>query len=276
MSEHEKQQQEITFLKRLTEDEKRALNTAKEFQCLKCGWVGRDASDTRRHIRTIHLQERTFPCTQCLSKFSTKAKLVRHEMSVHVTKDKADVRNFSCHLCSKTFRHQDTLASHLKDVHLQVKPFVCTFLNCSRRFARQSFLDRHVRTHTNERPYECMYCHQTFKRSDHLIAHQENNNGQACIKVQEKKREKEKEQEKSNNVSLPVPISSIPQTESNKWVSPTTLLAPTALMLPSSSFDAVPDIIHHANQKMRVWMQTQNHHSEIGETQLISETKKNL
>ena len=42
---------------------------------------------------------------------------------------------------------------------------------CGREFTRQSSVNRHMRTHTGERPYERDVCHKTFTRNHLLVAH---------------------------------------------------------------------------------------------------------
>ena len=42
---------------------------------------------------------------------------------------------------------------------------------CGREFTRQSSVNRHMRTHTGERPYERDVCHKTFTRNHLLVGH---------------------------------------------------------------------------------------------------------
>lgn len=49
--------------------------------------------------------------------------------------------------------------------------FSCPLLSCGRLFKRLEHLKRHVRTHTQERPYECTRCSKRFSRSDNLTQH---------------------------------------------------------------------------------------------------------
>ncbi len=48
---------------------------------------------------------------------------------------------------------------------------VCTVSGCLMRFTRSDELTRHLRIHTNTRPYICSYCSRAFTRSDHLKTH---------------------------------------------------------------------------------------------------------
>ena len=42
---------------------------------------------------------------------------------------------------------------------------------CGREFTRQSSVNRHMRTHTGERPYERDVCHKTLTRNHLLVGH---------------------------------------------------------------------------------------------------------
>jgi len=53
----------------------------------------------------------------------------------------------------------------------QQKGFSCPLFACQRVFKRLEHLKRHVRTHTQERPYECTRCAKRFSRSDNLTQH---------------------------------------------------------------------------------------------------------
>lgn len=48
------------------------------------------------------------------------------------------------------------------------KSHSCPIPSCGRLFKRLEHLKRHVRTHTQERPYVCNYCSKAFSRSDNL------------------------------------------------------------------------------------------------------------
>ncbi|KAJ9144672.1 Early growth response protein [Pleurostoma richardsiae] len=49
------------------------------------------------------------------------------------------------------------------------RALVCSW--CSQSFSKQEHLDRHVRTHTREKPFSCHICRKAFSRNDTLLRH---------------------------------------------------------------------------------------------------------
>ncbi|AWO97315.1 putative E3 SUMO-protein ligase EGR2-like [Scophthalmus maximus] len=61
---------------------------------------------------------------------------------------------------------------------LKVKPFPCSVPGCERRFSRSDELNRHVRIHTGQKPFQCTICARSFSRSDHLTTHTRTHTGE--------------------------------------------------------------------------------------------------
>ncbi|CAL4132318.1 unnamed protein product [Meganyctiphanes norvegica] len=61
--------------------------------------------------------------------------------------------------------------SRLNDQEDEERPFLCTSKGCSRAFARNEELTRHLRIHSGQRPFLCPTCSRRFVRRDHLSKH---------------------------------------------------------------------------------------------------------
>ncbi|XP_071400949.1 early growth response protein 1-like [Centroberyx affinis] len=61
---------------------------------------------------------------------------------------------------------------------VKVKPFPCSVQGCERRFSRSDELNRHVRIHTGQKPFQCTICSRSFSRSDHLTTHTRTHTGE--------------------------------------------------------------------------------------------------
>uniref|UniRef100_A0A1A8RMV2 C2H2-type domain-containing protein n=1 Tax=Nothobranchius rachovii TaxID=451742 RepID=A0A1A8RMV2_9TELE len=61
---------------------------------------------------------------------------------------------------------------------LKSKPFPCYVQGCERRFSRSDELNRHVRIHTGQKPFQCTICARSFSRSDHLTTHTRTHTGE--------------------------------------------------------------------------------------------------
>nr|AAG49739.1 STE12a [Cryptococcus neoformans var. neoformans]AAN75614.1 STE12 [Cryptococcus neoformans var. neoformans] len=57
-----------------------------------------------------------------------------------------------------------------------VRVFNCPYDFCKRPFKRFEHLRRHVRCHTDDRPFTCDICHRTFTRRDNLAQHAKTHN----------------------------------------------------------------------------------------------------
>ena len=78
------------------------------------------------------------------------------------------VKPYKCKICDASFRTPSTLKGHLiQHVDCKHKCNVCG-LKCS----TSGKLKIHMRTHTNEKPYQCSFCPNTFKQQSVLKVHE--------------------------------------------------------------------------------------------------------
>ena len=89
--------------------------------------------------------------------------------------DPNDMQLFSCSWCIKSFRKKHNLKRHLK-VHTEEKPYNCSL--CDKSFADSERLKIHLRVHTGEKPFSCSECSKTFAHIQSLKHHKRIHTGE--------------------------------------------------------------------------------------------------
>ncbi|KAM3587540.1 uncharacterized protein V6R79_008686 [Siganus canaliculatus] len=131
--------------------------------CPVCNKIFLRAAAMRRHLET-HSANRDlkYKCENCDKKFRDHYDMKRHNMRVH---ERDETSNGSCDV------------SESKNCSL-----------CGKYFARQVDMERHMNSHSEDRPYSCAFCEKKFKNPYVLKRHQK----EIC-KSRELKRSKRKE-----------------------------------------------------------------------------------
>ncbi|XP_015593924.1 zinc finger protein 236 isoform X3 [Cephus cinctus] len=78
------------------------------------------------------------------------------------------IRWYTCSYCHKEFKKPSDLIRHLR-VHTQEKPFKCS--HCFRSFALKSTMMAHERTHMGAKKYECNSCDKLFACHSSFTSH---------------------------------------------------------------------------------------------------------
>lgn len=82
------------------------------FPCTQCGFEFGMRSNLKRHISTVHEDQRGFRCDVCGASFGLKQNLVTHVRVKHERR-----RPFSCDTCGLKFGYKQVLQNHVRNIH---------------------------------------------------------------------------------------------------------------------------------------------------------------
>ena len=163
------------------EDHMDIHNKQNQYSCTECDEKFTTKFTYERHLLENHTEVKSFECNQCQSKFSLERNLQRHLKNSH---DVIENLECECSICGKTFKRNDNLLQHQRDVHninkrkLIIKgvndakeDFCCS--QCGKIFKLKNMLKRHVDTVHSQgiNLYICEICRKGFNRNDNLTKH---------------------------------------------------------------------------------------------------------
>ncbi|XP_065365344.1 zinc finger protein 808-like [Calliphora vicina] len=104
-------------------------------------------------------------CAICNKKFSFQKELVNHSKHTH-----PNDKTFKCLYCSTVFSKLKSVTTHFKRSHSKSrKTIFCEY--CGMSFFTRFLLERHRRSHTEQRPYSCNQCDKAYKYKRNLCVH---------------------------------------------------------------------------------------------------------
>mmetsp|Transcript_5058 Transcript_5058/g.9245 ORF Transcript_5058/g.9245 Transcript_5058/m.9245 type:complete len:543 (-) Transcript_5058:50-1678(-) len=80
--------------------------------CLLCNKEFHRKHDLKRHIRSLHLNERSFVCDICLTEFTRKNRLEAHIKSVH-----EGIIHLHCPVCDREYINESSMRKHVRRNH---------------------------------------------------------------------------------------------------------------------------------------------------------------
>uniref|UniRef100_A0A3Q1FUR4 Zinc finger protein 14-like n=1 Tax=Acanthochromis polyacanthus TaxID=80966 RepID=A0A3Q1FUR4_9TELE len=171
----------------------------------------RKALKDKKDSMTAKKQRKKYPnnktCPICSKTFLRAAAMRRHQEIHDANRD----LKYKCASCDKRFRDHYDMNRHTMRVHekgeMSVSPKeedlgdasssdILENKNCSlcgKYFARPVDMERHMKSHSEDRPYKCSFCEKKFKNPYVLKRHQK----EIC-KSREQKKPKRKETQRSN------------------------------------------------------------------------------
>jgi KRAB domain-containing zinc finger protein len=139
----------------------KSFHEGQEHRCDQCGKVSTTKGALKRHIQTVHSDERRFVCSfdNCEKSFNQNSALKRHIKSAH-----EGVR-YPCSVCDKSFTSRGNLKTHISSVHTKTR-YQCD--HCEKSFTTRGHLNTHVKrkhqnsTNVSTTPsptfFNCLFC----------------------------------------------------------------------------------------------------------------------
>ncbi|XP_058169398.1 gastrula zinc finger protein XlCGF49.1-like [Anopheles ziemanni] len=152
---------------RLSHKKSQSLKHNEANDCSVCLKSFKFHQELLQHMQKAHADVTItlYRCSKCDRKFTTEAKLQKHDYNTHQGRQP----KFFCSFCGRVFNKRIGLRDH-ENIHKGLNEYRC--LECNRHFSYKSSYDRHMQVvHNDAKQFTCEYCHKSFKRKPTLKVH---------------------------------------------------------------------------------------------------------
>ncbi|KAM4615172.1 uncharacterized protein ACJ7VT_010371 isoform 2-T2 [Polymixia lowei] len=159
---HEKEEEIIDEPKNQASEGPSTSETQESKNCSLCGKYFARRVDMDRHMKS-HSEDRPYKCAYCEKRFKHPYVLKRHQKEICKSKD-----------LKKPDMLDNSVGTQGSDLQASLEGLtdgkVCPI--CSRILPCTADMTKHLRSHTEERPFICVTCEKGFKYKDTLKKHQ--------------------------------------------------------------------------------------------------------
>ena len=135
--------------------------------CPQCGEYFKSKWKFSKHMERHEAGEKNFHCSECEESF-----YIEYDLQVHQKKHDKHLMCSQCDFrCSRKFDLNRHMATHSSE-----RPWVCS--DCGRGFKDQSSLRKHLKIHSGIREHECKECGKAFFEKRDLKVHMMTHTGQ--------------------------------------------------------------------------------------------------
>ena len=148
------------------------------FVCRYCHHRLRTWGQLKTHITRHHTEDYPFTCevTGCSYKAKFKYYLDNHKKTRHAATVSP---KFPCKIegCDFKTKRKTLLKLHITNCHSSGREKIHDCPLCAQKFFKSCQMEAHLKTHTNEKPWQCSQCSYESKSKGHLERHRETAHG---------------------------------------------------------------------------------------------------
>ena len=148
--------------------------TTNRIVCATCGKLV--LKYRMKHHERIHLEPKHHKYFHCSYEGCTYKNQILYETKHHIQNYHIKDEKFKCPVCDKRFSALRCVNKHVK-THSQERKFECTFPGCGMKFKRSYALQTHKLRHSDLKPMKCELCEFSCRQRPSIDCHMKSQHG---------------------------------------------------------------------------------------------------